>query len=314
VTGVIGGQAVLGLFCDGLELRSCHLEGNSNSGGAAVAVLECGATIVDCEVIGNVSSAGVVRVTDAPLHMSRCRFEGNFGRVVQTDNSNDFVPTVIEDCEFIRNRGTGNVCLNIQSTFGYVIERSLFLENVAETSQTGAAVRVSGGSGEIRFNVFAYDSVYAASSSGAGIWLEGGPSVQAQATVANNTFVGCYSTLGGAAFGALRSTVTFRGNVVAFCPRGAGVRVAQTVVTDNSCNLYWANTGGNFENWTPSPTDVFADPLFCDVIGLDFTVRNDSPCITPPTPSCAPIGALGIGCGIVSVESSSFGRVKALFR
>jgi hypothetical protein len=267
--------------------------------------------MVDCELVGNISPAGVLSIVDAPLNLSRCRFEGNFGKAIQIDDHNLFFPTVIADCEFIRNRGRGfGVCLNLMRTAGYVIEGSLFLENVAEIDQVGGAVRVSGGSGQIRFNVFAYDSIYGASSRGAGIRWE-----STQGSVLNNTFVGCYSALAGAAFSGDQSTVTFRGNVVSHSTRGPGVNASSTtVVIGNSCNLYWANTGGNFGIWTPSATDVFADPFFCDLQQRDFTVRNDSPCMNPPTPSCAPIGALGIGCGMVSVESSSFARIKALFR
>jgi hypothetical protein len=314
LTGAYGPNvtnAVVGITSDGIELRSCRLEGNDNSSGAALAMGECPLTMVDCEVVGNTSPGAVVRVDDTSVHLMGCRFEGNVGRCVQTNyDAVSFLPVLIQDCEFVRNRGTSSVCLNLQQVFGFVVERCLFLENVAETG-TGAGIRTNGSSGEIRFNVFAYDSCYGSASRGGGIRAE-----SSQTSILNNTFVGCYSGLGGAAFSADLGVVSaFRGNLVAHSRRGPAVNAsASTTVLGNTCNLYWDNAGGNFGIWTPSATDIIADPLFCALAALDFTVRDDSPCLDPPTPSCAPIGALGAGCGGVSVEPTSFGRIKAMYR
>ena len=86
------------------------------------------------------------------------------------------------------------------------------------------------------------------------------------------------------------------------------------VFSATRCNLYWANAGGNFGIWTPSSTGRHRGSPLLRPGALDFTVRDDSPCLNPPTPSCAPIGALGAGCGGVSVEPTSFGRIKAMYR
>jgi len=253
-----------------------------------------------------------VSVRSAPLHVSGSRFERNAGRCIQTDHYPPPYPVTIENCQFIRNRGSGfGVAMNLQYAANYVVEGCLFLENVAEVHPWGGSVRVAAGSGEIRHNVFAYDSCYAASSLGAGVVLEGGSTV-----VRNNTFVGCHATLNGVAFLAASGAVgTFTGNVVAYSTGGPAVRFVTGTSIVGGCNLLWANALGDFAGGVGrDPTDVTADPLFCDLENLDFTVRDDSPCVIPPTPSCAPIGALGVGCGIVGLEPSSFGRIKALFR
>ncbi len=308
LTGASGvGDAVVGLYSDGLEIRSCHFEGNR----IAVEAGNCPLTMTDCEVIGNSAPdyGAIVLASLTPIHLTRCRFEGNTGRCVQTNYDPGDGPAIFQDCEFVRNRGPDfGVALNLQYAGSFLIERCLFLQNVAETG-TGGAVRVAAGAGEIRHSVFAYDSCYTPGSRGAGIRME-----SSQVSVYSNTFVGCYSGLAGSAFSAFESTVTaFRGNVIAHSSRGAGVNGTSTVVALNACNLYWGNTA-DFGNWTPAPSDVFADPLFCDLPALDFTVRDDSPCLFPPTPSCAPIGALGVACGGVAIEPASFGRIKSMFR
>jgi hypothetical protein len=310
LTGATGvGDAVVGLYSDGLEIRSCRLEGNR----LAVEVGDCPLTMTDCEVIGNhwSGSGAIVLASLTPIHLTRCRFEGNTGICVQTNYDPGGGPAIFEDCQFIRNRGPGfGTALNLQYASGYMIERCLFLENVAEVDQEGGAVRVAAGYGEIRNSVFAYDSVYAPSSVGGGVVITGGT-----ATVRNNTFVGCYATGNGVAFAAwLGATGTFDRNVVAHSAGGSAVRfVAGTAITAG-CNLFWENPLGHYTSGFPFPTDVVSDPLFCDLPGRDFTVRDDSPCLAPPTPSCAPIGALGVGCGGVSLEPTSFGRIKSVFR
>ncbi|MFH1680200.1 MAG: right-handed parallel beta-helix repeat-containing protein [Candidatus Eisenbacteria bacterium] len=60
------------------------------------------------------------------------------------------------------------------------------------------------------------------------------------------------------------------------------------------------------------------DPRFCDPAGGDFTLAASSPCLPgnhPDGADCGLIGAFGHGClGPISVERTSWGGVKALFR
>ena len=72
--------------------------------------------------------------------------------------------------------------------------------------------------------------------------------------------------------------------------------------------------GGDFVLANPDPTNFSQDPLFCDPGALDYTLRTGSPCAPPGVTGCGQVGAYGVGCGPVSIESESWARVKARYR
>ena len=305
VHGAISNTALAGAFSDGLEIRHCRIEGNIGSHGTAVDVGGCPLQMSDCEILNNIGAPAAVSVWDTQAEITRCRFENNWGSCVET-LCGDLCPITVRDCQFIRNRGPRYVGMNLQHARP-IVEGCLFLENVAETG-VGAGIRTSASTGTIQFNVFAYDSCIAPVMVGGGIEVEGG-----NIATRNNTFVGCFATYYGAAYNAAYGAAgTFTNNVVANHSRPAVVLYAGTTIT-NGCNLFWMNVA-DYGAGTPAATDFIADPLFCDLENLDFTVQADSPCLFPPTPSCGPVGGLGVGCGSVAVEPLSFGRVKAMYR
>ncbi len=71
--------------------------------------------------------------------------------------------------------------------------------------------------------------------------------------------------------------------------------------TFSCCNIY-GNIGGDWagciEGMDASDGNISADPLFCDAMGADFTLREDSPCVggTEPNPECDLIGSQVVGC------------------
>ena len=83
---------------------------------------------------------------------------------------------------------------------------------------------------------------------------------------------------------------------------------------ESQCNVFWDNPDGIGDGYTPGPTDIIADPLFCDPAAGDFTVAADSPCLPANSGPCGLIGALGQGCGAVAVEGVSWGSIKAMYR
>jgi hypothetical protein len=88
--------------------------------------------------------------------------------------------------------------------------------------------------------------------------------------------------------------------------------IGGSVVTD--CNVFWQNAGGNTQGYSLGPTDLVADPQFCDAPAQDFTLFGSSPCLPVNSNGCGQIGAWGFGCGPVSIEPSSWGQIKALYR
>jgi Right handed beta helix region len=115
----------------------------------------------------------------------------------------------------------------------------------------------------------------------------------------------------------LSGTVTFRKNIVASTSGLSAVKFSSSSIVTSSCNVFWNNAGGDFVNYTPDSTDMFADPRFCDEELGDLRLRPDSPCLPENSNGCDLIGAIGEACGPTSVQpmpSSSWGRLKNGFR
>jgi hypothetical protein len=88
-----------------------------------------------------------------------------------------------------------------------------------------------------------------------------------------------------------------------------------------SCSDVFGNEGGDFVGCIASQDTLdgnfSADPLFCDPVNDDLTLRPDSPCMPGNHPygaDCGLIGAMESGCGPISIESDSWGKVKERFR
>jgi predicted outer membrane repeat protein len=132
----------------------------------------------------------------------------------------------------------------------------------------------------------------------------------------NNTFFGngqALVSVGGAAIAFRGGASELRNNIVASSQGGAAIVVTSGSVT-SSCNVFWENEGGIGDGYTPGPTDREVNPLFCDPENEDLSLAENSPCLPPQSGACGLIGALGRGCGAISVESRSWGRIKDLYR
>ncbi|GJM43927.1 MAG: hypothetical protein DHS20C21_07690 [Gemmatimonadota bacterium] len=303
-----GGNAVASAYNDGLTIRSCRFTGNTGTNQvdrAAIGALHSRVVLEDCEFVGNQGDGGIIEVFDDDLTVRRCLFEGNDGGCVRAADS--FV--IVQDSQFIGNRGPGGgVCVDVTTTAGgFRIQRCLFAGNTAEIYE-GGAVRVGGVSGDIEFCVFANDSCLA--SLGAGLWWE-----DCTGNVRNNTFVGCSAVAGGVAVVAIGSGwMTFANNIVAGSQGGEAVWAsdAGSLHFGTGCNDFWSNVEGNTSGgWTLEPTDLLEDPLFCDDVNGNFTLQENSPALVG---ACGQIGALGEGCSDVSVDPTSWGRLKNYYR
>lgn len=112
---------------------------------------------------------------------------------------------------------------------------------------------------------------------------------------------------------------------------GPGWIIEQNLVTRADCgfNLHRAdpaatvrcnNTWGNARNWCgyPDPTgingNISAAPKYCDPGAGDYRLASNSPCLPENNACGVRIGAFGAGCGAISVDGLSWGRIKASFR
>jgi len=106
----------------------------------------------------------------------------------------------------------------------------------------------------------------------------------------------------------------FSNNVIAGATSGQAAVVIQDVSMTSGCNVFWNNENAHTEGFVLSETDRVVDPLFCDTAAGDLTVSHTSPCLPANSLGCGLIGALGQGCGTVSIAPRSWGTIKSMYR
>jgi hypothetical protein len=305
--GGIGSSAVFADASGRLGLRRCLVVDNTAlAEGTAIKLDTCDLLLEDSEVSFNVSTTWAgVKGLQSDIEILRCRFQENVGMCVH----NSYGSTLILDSAFIENRHENTAGVGIRFQDWIQVERCLFLRNVT-TDDPGGGMFVVESNGRIAFNTFAYDSTYGGWDGGglATAWFTG--------QIVNNTFVGCHNDAPyhGSAVSIHSSTsVTFRNNIIAESTGGYSIRLLGDFEFDHGCNDLWNNETGNGA-YPVDATDLLVNPFFCDVPNLDFTLHEDSPCAAANNPTCGQIGAFGVGCGPVSLESLSWGRIKGLYR
>jgi len=140
--------------------------------------------------------------------------------------------------------------------------------------------------------------------------------------IANNTIVenqGFGESVcsgGGIALDVTPPGLEIRNNIIAL-NNSCGITCKDNVESVFGPNLLWDNVNGDLGTGAGEcPAEwpdiaIIADPYFCDVIGKDYTVAQNSPALTGPEP----MGAfLNPGCGPVSVEHTTWGLIKAMYR
>jgi hypothetical protein len=299
-------DAVIAVEAASIELHNCVIRDNSQ----ALSLNACDLSLFDCVIRENADPERAVRArhTDS-ARIERCRFESNVGRAADLGPIESLT---IHDCEFIEHSPSAGGAVQVGEC-SVDIRGNLFLRNaiVGPEAACGGGLGVGRSSGSIRFNTFAYDSALGFSWGG-GLGLS-----EFWGEVSNNTFYGCHSErhghggclyLGGC-------TVTVGENLITDATGHEAVTIAANTFNPASgCNLYWNNLGGDIFNGDPFPTDIWADPLYCDPENLDFTLAANSPCLPGATPGCGQIGAWGQGCGGVTIKATSWGRIKSLYR
>jgi hypothetical protein len=319
-----------GVHVEGFEIRSGIP--NSHGGGFVdcwnVGVVNC--RFVDIETSfssggGLISNSGSIEITGCEFLRCRATLEGGGLKVI-----GDFPPTgaVVRDClfeecgptAFIASGGgnlevTGCVFRNNFGTEGaggltaFGTDEAIIVGNlfVGNTTELGAGLIVSG----VKKPAYVAGNSFLRNHASDG---GGGLMIISPGEYTENTFVGNEAPIGTAILDReLGGGVDATHNILAIGVGGAAYHTTREVRTGD-CNVFWSNSGGDHSGYTPGPNDLFVDPQFCDIPADDYTVRSTSPCAEENSPVCGQIGAHGLGCGTVSVEETSWGSLKALYR
>lgn len=303
ITG--GGNGVLVVDATGMEITDCWVLDNARYG---VSYANTDLWMSECLVKGNVTSevypSAIEGDNGANLEMVNCRVEANHrGGLRHQAGGSQWV--IIEDCEFLDHASHAGV--QVSQVSDLRISNTRFARNYIGGPVPGGGLSVVQCTGVIEFCVFERDST---EESGGALF------VNSDMRVENNTFYACHagfdaaSVLLGTGFSG-----AFARNVVGGSTGGEALRTVEPLGGDSGCNVIWDNEGGDFGgDWTPGLPDIFADPEFCDPEAGDFTVQPTSPCLAENSGGCGNIGAFGVGCGTVSIESRSWGRIKGSYR
>jgi predicted outer membrane repeat protein len=212
---------------------------------------------------------------------------------------------LVEGCRFIGNRGYTGGAIAEDVDGDVTVSGCWFEANSAEHS--GGAVYMSGQGGTrvVEGCVFWENQVLDFHGGGLHIGLS--------TEIRSCTFVGNAAPFSGAAMRIYAGNSTLENCIIANSVSDWPAIYLTGGSLASSCNVFWNNLGGIGLNWTPDATDFEADPLFCDPDNGNFELSSQSPCLPPASGDCDLIGAFGEGCGIVSIEDSSWGRIKGQY-
>ncbi|GJM44087.1 MAG: hypothetical protein DHS20C21_09290 [Gemmatimonadota bacterium] len=309
-----GGPECTGIRATGsgwIVLEDCVIE----DGGLGVAIDRANLSMFRTVVRGRDGSAvgqSGIRAIGVDVRLEDCTFEDNVaGSVLFVDGG--LSSTTIRRCRFVNNIGSRMALVREQ--YPLLIEDCWFEGNVSSGISTGFCLGVSNCEGDVRRNTFANNRN---TGHGAGVLSLSISNGEGPLAVYLNTVYGTLVASGSSGAGITmlgKEPYEFHSNIVAGC-RGGPAVFREDLEPDPSegCNVFWDNDSGEFDGYEPAPTDVVADPQFCDPASLDFTVSASSVCAPGGISGCGQIGAHGVGCGSVAVQPSTWGRVKAGFR
>jgi hypothetical protein len=159
------------------------------------------------------------------------------------------------------------------------------------------------------------DGLELTGDSGGGVWLAETNAWVHHNTVVSNSGNGPDSSYGGGIVVERIGSPLIEKNIVALTLNGGGIECGDGATPTIRNNLGWQNLPvegvGTCADWWNSNGNVIADPNFCDADGGDYSLAQNSPAITHVA---GPLGAIPIpGCGPVSVEPTTWGRIKAKY-
>ena len=338
------GGAVVCVNASSPRFEECVFQQNSAMDiGGAVACLEASNPIFrDCTFGMNFATGGlsprggaVACLDNSNAVFNGCSLSGNtagaLGGAIHCQESS---PS-IRSCNFAFNdaTGEGGGAIHAMSASAPVIESCTFMGNTS--GYNGGAIY--GQSAPVSVTDCLFYQNEAASSGGAVSFLY--PLSPGQFT--DCTFVGNYAQVGGMLYCYDSANVTF-GNCT-FYSNSASVN-ASLVAADDAAPVFtrsiiassegaaltycggtadpvffrcvvYGNAAGDSLCGSVSDT-LHRDPLFCDAVGADWSLCEDSVCAGDNNVWLELIGAEGVGCPACgsAVEPTTWGAIKALYR
>jgi hypothetical protein len=302
MTGLWTGEAAK------VTIRNCRFVDldNGREDAAGIFSVESPLEIVGCEFLRCVASleAAAIRNSQSSTMIESSRFEECVGTpfVARGPGSGS-----ARNCVFLNNSGgppNGPGAMSLIEQI-FTIEDCWFEGNFSDLSGGAISTINPAGLVMVRGNVFVNNQ--AAHRGGAIFWN------RPRGEITGNTFYGNSAPNGSACNVIYDNNLTVSNNV--FVGNTGGPALLQEGGQPaGGCELFWDNPDGDALGYVFQETDVFADPVFCDSEGGDFTVSVESPCLPENSNGCGLIGAFGEGCGFVSVDDASWADIKARYR
>jgi predicted outer membrane repeat protein len=285
--------------------------------------------LADCRFAANdgANAGGGVWLGSCPLAVvDGCEFEGNqaangAGLYCHTSTAS------LTGCTFLNNVGQKGGGLRCHQSSLEVIA-SLFTGNIADlggayycgSSVSGTACSFSGNTASTQGGAVYWDGGGVLT----GCTLRGNSAPQGGAmytrqplTVLGCTFAYNSALQGGGVHSANLSRPELIRTIVAYSASGGAVFGDATL----TCCDVFGNVGGDWTGFLApqlgSDGNFSGAPEFCDGPNGNLTLSGNSPCLPgnhPDGATCGLIGALGEGCGPISVEQETWAGIKARYR
>ncbi|HET9886893.1 MAG TPA: hypothetical protein VFR10_05225 [bacterium] len=276
---------------EGTEVFQCVFRSNSTSGHGGA---------IYADVLGPMSS---------PFQVRESRFEENSAG----GDGGGFYSTGValqnDSCIILLSHFLGNSAANgggARLQYQDVVISTNFFDNEATKNGGALLLHRIQGSNYNYYDVFARNR---AGMKGGAIFIDEWIS----SYLDNSTFVSNEAPEGGHFYGDHTGTLHLNDSILAFAASGGAAGGSGSVAA--GCSDVYGNVGGDFVGPLSDGFLLFSeDPLFCDAKNGDFTLQAESPCLSRPGCGGGYIGAHGQGCGVVSVDSKSWGAIKAMYR
>jgi hypothetical protein len=292
---------------------------------------------------GSVGSAngGGILLREASLTLANCVLRNNSAQFAGGGMQCENAPSLtIEGCSFIQNHsdneGGGLRCFG--TTTVHVSGCEFRANSTASNHHGGGMLTTIGTVATVTNSVFIENSAHY----GAGLACGGATEITDCLFIANEAIIQGGGVLCGGVAGTIHvfQRCTFYDNaalhggglsilannqvemdhtLIAFSRLGTGVHGFSSTSAVLACCDIFGNAGGD---WQGIPVqgqegirgNFSADPLFCDPENGNLTIQSDSPCAPPGVTNCGLVGALPVGCGPTSIEDTTWGQIKAIYR